>query len=177
MEAADKETAEISAKQKTVEAELEKMTGGRQELTQKREELSAQIADKKLAAVAGLKEIEAHEASIAALRERQSDAASRRVQLEEQAAALEAGNAEIRRRMEEMKAQAEGLREQAKDTGRRVGELMAQRTQGEARQTALRQQSRDKADRTGARRARSGAHRGKMRCRAEGGGRSHPPAV
>ncbi|MFR1434975.1 MAG: hypothetical protein ACLSS9_06985 [Acutalibacteraceae bacterium] len=71
MEAADKETAEISAKQKTVEAELEKMTGGRQELTQKREELSAQIADKKLAAVAGLKEIEAHEASIAALRERQ----------------------------------------------------------------------------------------------------------
>ena len=146
MEAADKETAEISAKQKTVEAELEKMTGGRQELTQKREELSAQIADKKLAAVAGLKEIEAHEASIAALRERQSDAASRRVQLEEQAAALEAGNAEIRRRMEEMKAQAEGLREQAKDTGRRVEELMAQRTQGEARQTALRQQSRDKAD-------------------------------
>ena len=145
-EQAAAEAAETEAKKAQAQAELEAASGGRRELTEAREALSAKIADIKLAVVAYNKEIEALHTAIADLRARREDAAGHKALLEGQIASLEEKNADIERQIEEKKQRAAALREQAAGSQTEIEKLAARRSEGEARQTALRQKSREKAE-------------------------------
>ena len=143
---AGQETAALTEQQKAVEAELETLTGGRQELTRQREELSAAISEQKLAAFSADKEIESLQSSIAELRSRRQDAAGRRLLLEKQIADYEAANGEIEEKIRQAQQEAVGLRAQSAASGEAIAALVQERAAGEARQTELRLQSREKTD-------------------------------
>ena len=129
-----------------MEAELETLTGGRQELTRQREELSAAISEQKLAAFSADKEIESLQSSIAELRSRRQDAAGHRLLLEKQIADYEAANGEIEEKIRQAQQEAVGLRAQSAASGEAIAALVQERAAGEARQTELRLQSREKTD-------------------------------
>ena len=140
------EAAEATERKTALEAELQAASGGRQELTAKREELSAKIAEIKLEVVAYNKEIEALEGAIRDLHARRQDAAGHKVALQAQITTLAEANEALQERIAEKNRQAEALREQAAASGAQIEALAARRTEGEAMQTKLRQQSREKAE-------------------------------
>ncbi len=140
------EAAEAEEKKAAVEEELTKLSGGRRELTESREALSAKLSDIKLSVVAREKEIEAFEETIRSLHVRRADAAGHKTALEGQIAALQAGNAAIEGQIEDKIRQAAALREEAAGSAAAIETLVAKRSEGEAEQTALRQKSREKAE-------------------------------
>ncbi len=146
MDEAAKETETLTARQQEIEAELSTLTGGRQQLTEQREALSARIAEQKLAAFSAEKEIESLQAAIDELRARQQDSTGHTMLLEQQIADLEKANGEIEQKIEGLKEMATGLRAQAAASGDSIAALVAKRAEGEARQTQLRLQSREKTD-------------------------------
>ena len=143
---AETEAAALSAKKADVEATLEELTGGRQELSRRREELSAGIGNMKLQILAYNKEAEAHAAAIVTLRQRIADAAGRRQELEAQIEELTRSNGEIEDRIATLGEQAAQRRASAAQSSEEIAALQARREQGEAQQSALRQQSREKAE-------------------------------
>ncbi len=146
IELAAKETAALTEKQQGIERELELISGGRQQLAQQREELSARIAERKLAVFSAEKEIESIRQMIGELRARQQDSAGHKLLLSQQIAAFEQANVETQEKIASVQAQAEGLRAQAAASGDHIAALVAQRAEGEARQTKLRLDSREKTD-------------------------------
>ena len=146
MSSAAEENEAVAAQKNTVEQQLLSLDGGRQKLTEQREQLADRIGDQKLAVVAFRKEIEGIEEAIAELQARQVDQSSVRQAMEEQITALLQQNQEREAQALLLVERAEQLRGQARQTIETVGGLSEQRMQGEARQTELRQRSRDKAD-------------------------------
>ncbi len=140
-------TAEIetvTAEKTAVEAEIEAMSGGRKELSEARERLSAEIAQSRLDALAAEKEIEGFERSIAELEARRTDADGHRQNLFTQIELLKAANTEIEGKIATVAAQAAALREKAGHADAEIAVLVQKRNEGEAAQTRLRQQSREK---------------------------------
>ena len=146
IEQAQEETAALTERQKAAEAELATLTGGRQQLAQQREALSAAIAEQKLAAFSAEKEIQGLQTAIAELRARQQDAAGHRLLLEKQIADYEAANAAIEEKIRLAQEEAAGLRAQSAASGDAIAALVKERSAGEARQTELRLRSREKTD-------------------------------
>ncbi|MCI9414854.1 MAG: chromosome segregation protein SMC [Clostridiales bacterium] len=143
---AAEEAERIQARQAEAEAELSRLTGGRQELSGRREELSARMADSKLAVVACHKEIEAAQAAAEELSARRQDAEGRAGELRERIASLRQSNTDIEEKISEALARSEQLRGQASASEQTVQELAARRTAGEQKQTELRRLSREKAE-------------------------------
>lgn len=143
---AAEEAVGIEAEKTEVEAELERISGGRHELSVKREELSARLAEIKLNILAYNKEIEAELSAIDALRARREDAAGRVSSLEAQIAGLTQASEQIRIQIDELGVKAAELRQAAAETGQQVEELMARRAEGEQKQTQLRLQIRGKTE-------------------------------
>lgn len=143
---AAEEAERIQARQAEAEAELSRLTGGRQELSGRREELSARMADSKLAVVACHKEIEAAQAAAEELSARRQDAEGRAGELRERIASLRQSNTDIEEKISEVLARSEQLRGQASASEQTVQELAARRTAGEQKQTELRRLSREKAE-------------------------------
>ncbi|MBR5540078.1 MAG: chromosome segregation protein SMC [Clostridia bacterium] len=146
MSDATEESTAVFAQKDAVEQELASLDGGRQKLSEDREELSGRIGDQKLAVVAFRKEIEGIEEAIAELQTRQADQSGARQLMEEQIAELSRQNEDREAQALLLIQRAEELRTQAKEAVASIGSLSEQRMQGEAQQTALRQLSRDKAD-------------------------------
>lgn len=146
MDAAAAETERLTAKQQEIEQQLTDLTGGRQQLSEQREQLSERIAEQKLAVFSFEKEIEGLEQTIRELRSRQQDSAGHKILLGQQIEALKQSNNEIETRIAEQENQAKGLREQAAASGDEIARLVQKRADGEARQTQLRLQSREKTD-------------------------------
>ncbi|MCI8553694.1 MAG: chromosome segregation protein SMC [Clostridiales bacterium] len=140
------EAAQVRQQQAGTEEELNRLTGGRQELSDRREELSARLAEHKLSVVSCHKEIEANEAAIEELRARHAAAAGRAEELKGQIDALHQANEEIEARIQAALTRAGELREQAAGSGHAIEELQARRVAGEQQQTELRRLSRDKAE-------------------------------
>lgn len=146
MSGAAEQSEAVVAQKNAVEQELLSLDGGRQKLTEEREQLADRIGDQKLAVVAFRKEIEGIEEAIAELQARQADQSNVRRAMEEQIAVLLKQNEEREAQASLLIERAEQLRGQARETIEMVSGLSEQRMQGEAQQTELRQRSRDKAD-------------------------------
>jgi chromosome segregation protein len=122
------------------------MSGGRKELSEQREELSAAIAQSRLNALAAAKEIEGLNDAIAELENRRTDADGHRQNLRNQIELLQAANEQIGVQITETRALAQGLRDEAAGANSKIELLIQKRQEGEAEQTRLRQQSREKND-------------------------------
>ena len=143
---ADGETAieKANAEKAALEAQLEQISGGRRELSERREALSAQIAQSRLEALAAAKEIEGFHRSIADLESRRQDADGHRQNLLAQIGILQDANTAIAAQIEQVQAQAQALRDKANASNGEIELLIRKRQEGEAEQTRLRQQSREK---------------------------------
>ena len=140
-------TAQSVIERKTaLEAEAASLGGGREQITEQREALSARMADEKLAVVALEKEIEGIREAIEELRTRQADQMGVRSSTEQQIEQFLVRNREYEEQAELFSLQAADLRRLAKEAGETVAELAQKRMQGEAQQTVWRQTSREKAD-------------------------------
>ena len=146
MEAAAVEVEKLTVKQKEIEDHLGELTGGRQQLSEQREQLSERIAEQKLAVLGYEKEIEGLHTAINELRLRQVDAAGHKRLLEQQIVDLQKQNEEIEQRISQHEQQAAALRGQAAASAQEIEQLVAKRAEGEARQTQLRLRSREKTD-------------------------------
>ncbi len=135
-----------NAEKATVEAEIEQISGGRRELSDRREALSAEIAQSRLDALAAQKEIESFHQAIADLEARRTDADGHRQNLLAQIELLKAANADIEGKITAVQADAQALRDKAAASNGEVEALVQKRQEGEAEQTRLRQQSREKTD-------------------------------
>lgn len=138
------EIEKVTAEKTAVETEIETMSGGRKELAEAREKLSADIAQSRLDALASQKEIEGLYHSIAELEARRTDADGHRQNLFAQIELLKSANAQIEEQIAQVAASAAQLREQAGGADADVAALVQKRNDGEAAQTRLRQQSREK---------------------------------
>ncbi len=136
--------AEITAQQQAQEAEIEAMSGGKNELSERRERLSGAIAQCRLDALAAQKEIEGFERTIAELEMRRTDEQGHRDNLLAQIGLLEAANDKIKEDISATEQAAATLRERAQSAESQIQELVQKRNEGEAEQTRLRQQSREK---------------------------------
>ena len=135
-----------TAEKVQVEAEIETMSGGRKELSEQRETLSAAIAQCRLDALAAAKEIEGLNDAIAELETRRVDADGHRENLQNQIDLLLSANENIAGQIVETRSQAQQLRETAAAANTEIEALVQKRQEGEAEQTRLRQQSREKND-------------------------------
>lgn len=146
MDAAATEVERLTGEQQGIENKLADLTGGRQQLSEQREQLSERIAEQKLAVFSFEKEIESLETAITELRSRQQDSAGHKEMLRHQIDQLKTANEEIETRIADQENQAKGLREQAAASGDEIARLVQKRAEGEARQTQLRLESREKTD-------------------------------
>ena len=133
-----------NAEKASIEAELEQVSGGRLELSERREALSAEIAQSRLDALAAQKEIESLKQAIEDLEARRTDADGHRQNLLNQMELLRLANVEIEGKIGEVQAQAQALRDEAAASNGEIEQLVQKRQEGEAEQTRLRQQSREK---------------------------------
>lgn len=140
------ESDRLVAEQRELEEKLAQMSGGRNELAEKREALSEQIAQAQLDAMAAEKEIEGIEQAIAALKARRADAEGQRQRLLEQIEEQKQANTAIEQQITEVEAEAKSLRDKAAASSEEIELLVQKRQEGEAAQTRLRQQSREKND-------------------------------
>ncbi|HJD23029.1 MAG TPA: chromosome segregation protein SMC, partial [Firmicutes bacterium] len=143
---AQEEAGRAEEEKAAVEEKLAALTGGRQELAEQREALSARVTENKLRVLTLHKEIEAAEAAAETLRARQADAAGRQEALLARIAELEGSNADIEARIAALSQEAEDRRARAAQTAGQVEALVARRAEGEQKQTELRRLSREKAD-------------------------------
>lgn len=143
---AEEEAAGVQKEKEEAEAELSRLTDGRQELSGRREELSARLAESKLAVLSLRKEIEAHRSAVQEFQARQADAAGRVGEWQAQITALDEKNAAVEEEIAELHRRAAELRQQAAGSGDTVRRLQETRAEGERRQTELRRRSRDKAE-------------------------------
>ena len=143
---AEEEAAGVQKEKEEAEAELSRLTNGRQELSGRREELSARLAESKLAVLSLRKEIEAHRSAVQEFQARQADAAGRVGEWQAQITALDEKNAAVEEEIAELHRRAAELRQQAAGSGDTVRRLQETRAEGERRQTELRRRSRDKAE-------------------------------
>ncbi len=139
-------SAVATQKQEELNAQIERLGGGRRELLDKREALSEQIGECKLRAATSVAEIEAIELSLSELRHRREDAEGYRAGLTAQIAELEVLSLRMEEEIATLLANAADLRAEAAKGVKDIEALSARRVEIDTAQTALRQRSRDKAD-------------------------------
>ncbi len=139
-------TAEVTAKQREINGQIETLAGGRRELQEQRESFAERISECKLKAATLVTEIEAVELSLKELDARRNDAEGYRESLRRQIEQTREATAHIEEEVAVLEANAAELRAQVKQGEERVAELSARRTEIDSRQTSYRQYSRDKAE-------------------------------
>ncbi len=143
---AQQQEIKINADKEKVEQELDQLSGGRRELSTKREHLSSELSEIKLNILAYNKEIEAQTAAISSLNERRQSTTSRIGDLQNQIENLKVTGIKTQQCVEQLKQKADELRATATNTTKQIDELVAAREQGEKRQTELRQKVREKTE-------------------------------
>ncbi len=139
--------AELLATQKSgIEQKMDAVSGGRQQIAEKREALSETLSEVKLSVLGFQKEREARAHSIEELKARQLDSAGYRESLLAQIAALEQAAAVREEQIADILRRAEEERGRMKQTDIDLEQLATRRAAEEELQTNLRRQSRDKSD-------------------------------
>ncbi|MGI6264352.1 MAG: chromosome segregation protein SMC [Acutalibacteraceae bacterium] len=136
----------LTDQQRELEQKMNALSGGRQQLAQRREELAGTLSDVKLAVLGYRKEQEAHQRTIDDLAARQQDAAGYREGLARQIRELEQIAAARQEQIAAVRQQAAQQRRQMTDADATLAELATRRAKEEERQSTLIRQSRDKSD-------------------------------
>ncbi len=146
MRQADERIAALTDDKQAVEQKMTALSGGRQQLAEQRETLSAALSDVKLAVLGFQKESEAAARAIEDLTARRDDAAGYRQRLAQQISELEQTAARRDKEIEDTLGRAQEQRRQMAQADEQLQALAERRAKEEERQTALRRQSREKSD-------------------------------
>ena len=142
--AAESRAAEIAASIEQIEGEMSSLSGGREEMTQSREALTAEMQEIRLKVVAAEKDIESLRGEIAGIENRKRDHAGRQESLLAEKDAILSRNALLSVQIDNLFNEAAKLRERARSQNERIEALGRERMELEQKSVDLRKAERDK---------------------------------
>ena len=141
--AAAKAIAELDGKKSLVQSEIDKMTGGRDNLNAEREKAAEEITSAKLAVIELQKDAEALEKSAEDLRAMIAGRAERQKAIEKEIAQFELKNADLLLKTEHSAAKTEEIRLKIAESEQNIKELLEKRNQTEKAGLELRTSERE----------------------------------
>lgn len=144
IDACEKEEEKFETESKSIEDEIAGLTGSKEELLKKREEMTARSAQIDLEVMSLSKDIQVCRDNISRLSEENEATVSREDELKLEIKAFEDSNTKIREEIESLKEQVVKLREQNIDSEQKIEDLTAERNEAEAESNKLRQFERNK---------------------------------
>ena len=129
--AAARAIAELDGKKSLVQSEIDKMTGGRDNLNAEREKAAEEITSAKLAVIELQKDAEALEKSAEDLRAMIAGRAERQKAIEKEIAQFELKNADLLLKTEQSAAKTEEIRLKIAESEQNIKELLEKRNQTE----------------------------------------------
>ena len=144
IDACEKEEKKLETESKSIEDEIAGLTGSKEELLKKREEMTARSAQIDLEVMSLSKDIQVCRDNISRLSEENEATVSREDELKLEIKAFEDSNAKIREEIESLKEQVVKLKEQNIDSEQKIEDLTAERNEAEAESNKLRQFERNK---------------------------------
>ena len=141
--AAARAIAELDSKKSAVQAEIDKMTGGRDNLNAEREKTAEEITAAKLAVIEIQKDTEALDKQAEALREMIAGRADRLKAIEKEIAQYELKNADLSLKTEQSAADTDSLRLKIAESEQNIKELLEKRNQTEKAGLELRASERE----------------------------------
>ena len=143
-ELAQKDLVRFNAEIESTELKIKTLSGSREEMTARREELAASLQELRLTIVSGEKDIETLRSEIAAAESSGSDQQNRIAELHREREQIEQNNSDIEKRIEEINAEIETLLQQAIDANNTIERINEEKNDLERRSVELRQLERDK---------------------------------
>lgn len=141
--AAARAIAELDGKKSLVQSEIDKMTGGRDNLNAEREKAAEEITSAKLAVIELQKDAEALEKSAEDLRAMIAGRAERQKAIEKEIAQFELKNADLLLKTEQSAAKTEEIRLKIAESEQNIKELIEKRNQTEKAGLELRTSERE----------------------------------
>lgn len=135
---------ELDSKKNDLQAQIDSMTGGRDNLNEKRESLSAQITDVKLSIIEKDKDLEQVAASIEALNALISSRTERAAAIDAQIADITSKNIDLGEEIEAIKAFISQLGTQILNSEKNIENMLSQRNDTEKAGVELRSSEREK---------------------------------
>ncbi len=135
---------EIDSKKAQIQAEIDKMTGGRDNLNETREALSSEITQSKLSIIELQKDIEADNSAALNLENLISTRAKRSKEIDELNSALELKNSELNEKIKVLESQIETSKEQISSGEKAINDMLEKRNQTEKAGVELRSSEREK---------------------------------
>ena len=141
--AAARAIAELDSKKSAIQAEIDKMTGGRDNLNAEREKAAEEITAAKLAVIEIQKDTEALERQAESLNEMIAGRADRLKAIEKEIAQYELKNADLRLKTEQSAAKTDEIKLKIAESEQNIKELLEKRNQTEKSGLELRTSERE----------------------------------
>ena len=136
--------AEIDSKKAQIQSEIDKMTGGRDNLNETREAISAQITESKLTLIELQKDIEAENTAALNLENLISSRAKRAQEIITLTSALEAKNTSLKEKIASLEGEINSFKEQITASEQAISDMLEKRNQTEKAGVELRSSEREK---------------------------------
>ncbi len=143
-EFAEKQIELLSKKESQIKAEMDQMSGGRDETADERESLSAKLTELRLLAAANQRDIETAENAVKLLQSAISQRSAHALQIESEIVAAKAKDAEYNAKISELEEAIKDAKKSSEEKAKQVEENIARRNEIEGASTALRQSEKDK---------------------------------
>ncbi len=138
-----KEIAEIEAKKSAIQLEIDKMTGGREDLNATRESLASDITSLKLSVIEIGKDIESILSNAENLNKTISDRADRSTSIDSQIAALQFKNENLKTEIATVSDGIEDLKNKIEESEKNIADFIEKRNQTEKSGVELRNSERE----------------------------------
>lgn len=142
--AAAKRISEIDSKQKDIQAEIDKMTGGRDNLNETREAISAEITEAKLSLIELQKDIEAENNAAENLESLISSRGKRAEEIDRLLSQYEIKNGALKEKISLIEAEISSAKEKIVISEQSIAEMLEKRNQTEKAGVELRSSEREK---------------------------------
>lgn len=139
-------TRELEQKMSEVQSEIDKASGGRENVAGRREELTAAVTACKLEIIETRKDLESVNLSVSQLKEDISGRAERIASLLEEINSIVKRNADISGEITDLKGKAVGMREKSARSEEEIASLFTERSKTEQRSNELRLLDREKSE-------------------------------
>ncbi len=141
-ECAEQQAKQLTEKSKTLELELKEISGGDTAFLQKRDTLSMELSDAKMATLAEEKDIQAYQQSIEQLKRQNAESEQRRLQLKESVEELQQKNIQCQEEIEHILQSKEQRKQEIQQLEQKIQDATHFRMQKEGAITQQTQQAR-----------------------------------
>ena len=143
-ENAEKEIESINVQINEAEQKLSELTGSREDLTARREELSSKASNINIEILKAEKDVEANEDAIETLRSRKESHIDKAAAIKNEIAEIEQKNADLKQQIEKLNEDAKEYRLKAENSKAEIEELFQKRNEAQQKSTELRLHERAK---------------------------------